>query len=115
MRWRRCAGSRACQYGSSTGTSRRARKAGKVGPRAEASERPSGELLAYPSPVVTVLDLQVGLEQVEDRQIGGGLAIGGRATFQQEPALGTRRIGELVKEAGLPDSRLPNDCHHLAM
>src|SRR5215510_245085 len=39
VRWRRCAGSRACHAGSSTGTSRRARKAGRVGPRVGSSVR----------------------------------------------------------------------------
>ena len=44
-------------------------------------QQPPGELLAYPPPVVAVLELKVGLEQVDDRQIRGGLAIGGRAAF----------------------------------
>ena len=29
--------------------------------------------------VVAVLDLDIGLEQVDDREIGGGLAVGDRA------------------------------------
>ncbi len=54
-------------------------------------------------------------EQVADRQIRGGLAIGGRAALQQKPALGARRLGELTEEAGLPHPGLPDDRHHLAV
>ena len=78
-------------------------------------EQPPGELLAHAPPVVAVLELKVGLEQVDDRQIRGGLAIGGRAAFQQEPALGARRMGELVEEAGLAHPGFPDDRHHLAV
>jgi hypothetical protein len=78
-------------------------------------EQPRGELLAHPPPVVTILKLKVGLEQVDNRPIGDGLAIGGRAAFQPEPALGARRMGELVEEAGLPNRGFPDNCHHLAM
>src|SRR5262249_11433764 len=76
---------------------------------------PPGELLAYPPPVVAVLDLKVGLEQVDDRQIRRGLAIGGRAAFQEEPALGARRMGELVEETRLAHPRFSDDRHHLAV
>ena len=78
-------------------------------------EQPPGELLAYVPPVVAVLDLEIGLEQVDDGQIRGGLTIGGRAALQQEPALGARGMDELVDEAGLPHSGFPNDRHHLAV
>ena len=39
VRWRRCGGSRACQCGSSTGTSRSASTAGRVGPSPSSSVR----------------------------------------------------------------------------
>ena len=78
-------------------------------------EQPPGELLAHAPPVVAVLELKVGLEQVDDRQIRGSLAIGGRVAFQQEPALSARRMGELVEEAGLAHPGFADDCHHLAV
>ena len=78
-------------------------------------EQPPGELLAHAPPIVAVLDLKIGFEQVDDRQIRGGLAIGGRAALQQEPALRARRMRELVEEAGFPDPWLPDDRHHLAV
>jgi hypothetical protein len=40
-------------------------------------QQAAGELLTHAPPVVAVLKLKIGLEQVDDRQIGGGLAIGG--------------------------------------
>ena len=40
-------------------------------------EQPPGELLAHEPTVVAVLDPKIGLEQVDERQIRGGLAVGG--------------------------------------
>ena len=107
VRWRRCDGSRACQ-----GVLHRHLQEGQEGRQGRPEgrvqrEQPPGELLAHAPPVVAVLDLKVGFEQVDDRQIRGGLAIGGRAAFQQEPALRARRMGELVEEAGLAQSGSP--------
>jgi hypothetical protein len=78
-------------------------------------EQPPGKLLAYAPPVIVILKLKIGLEQVDDRQIRRGLAIGGRVALQEEPALRARRMGELVEEAGLPHPRFPNDRYHLAV
>ena len=78
-------------------------------------EQLAGELLADPRPVVPRLELKVGFEEVTDREIGGRLAIGDPVAFEQEPTLGPMGTEELVKEAGLPHPRLPDDRHELAV
>jgi hypothetical protein len=78
-------------------------------------EQPRSEFLAYPPYVVTVVELKVGLEQVGDRQIRSGLAVGGRAALQHEPPLGARGLGELMEEAGLAHPSVPDHRHHLPL
>ena len=75
----------------------------------------AGDFVADLPLFITVVNVEVALEQVDDRQIGGGLAIGGRRALQQEPALRARSLGELVEETGLADPRFPDDRHHLAV
>ena len=55
-------------------------------------EELAGHFLAHPSSVVTGLDADIGLEQIHDREIGGGLAVGHGATLQDEPALGAMGV-----------------------
>ena len=72
-------------------------------------------LLAHPSLVVTLLDLEVPLEQVDHRQIRGRFAHtrptrpGGRATRA------AMRVRHLPDEPGLPHARLPDEGHDLAV
>ena len=66
-------------------------------------------------PVVAVVDLEVGLEQVTHREVGGGLAVGDRTTFEHEPVVGVMRPDKLVGQAGLAYPGLPNHRHHLAV
>ena len=49
------------------------------------------------------------------RQIGGRLAVGDRAAFQHEPALGAMGADELVDQAGLAHPGLPHHRHDLAV
>ena len=72
-------------------------------------------LLADPAPVVAGLDLEVRLQQVAHRQVGRGLAVGDRAGFQDEPAVGPVGMGQLPEEAGLTDAGLADDGHDLAL
>ena len=51
-------------------------------------EEPAGNPLAPRARVVMDLDAEIGLEEVDDREIGGGLAIRDRAARQQEPPVG---------------------------
>ena len=66
-------------------------------------------------PLVAVVNLEVGLEQVAHGEVGGGLAVGDRAAFEHEPVVGVMGAGELVDQAGLAHPGLPNDRHDLAM
>ena len=45
--------------------------------------------------------MTVGFEQVTDRQVGRGLAVGYRTTLQYQPALGVVGVEELVDQARL--------------
>ena len=78
-------------------------------------EELAGELLADLAPVVAVVNLEVGLEQVAHGEVGRGLAVGDRAAFEHEPVVGVMGAGELVDQAGLAHPRLPNDRHDLAV
>src|SRR5439155_7398941 len=55
----------------------------------------AGELLADLAPVVAVVNLEVGLEQVTHREVSGGLAVGDRAAFEHEPVMGMMGADEL--------------------
>ena len=58
-----------------------------------------GDLGPDRAQVITVLDVTVGFEQVTDRQVGGGLAVGHGATLQPQPALRMVRLEKLVDQA----------------
>jgi hypothetical protein len=57
----------------------------------------------------------VHLEEVDDRQVAGGLAVGHGAGFQDEPVLGAVGTGELVDEAGLAHAGFPHEGDELAV
>ena len=75
----------------------------------------AGDLLANLPGVVAALDAEVGLEQVDDRQIGRRLAVGHRTAFQDQPALGSVGMGELVEQARLADTGLADHGDDLAV
>ena len=58
-----------------------------------------GDLGPHRPEVIAVLEVTVGFEQVADRQVGGGLAVGHGATLQHQPALRAVRVEELVDQA----------------
>ena len=70
-------------------------------------EELAGHLLANLAVGFAIVHLEVGLEEVDDRQVAGRLAVGHGAGFQDEPVLGAVGVGELVDEAGLPHAGLP--------
>src|SRR5215831_19245165 len=43
--------------------------------------------------VVAALKLEVAAKEIDDRQVGGRLAVGGRAGFKHAPAVDVRRVG----------------------
>ena len=63
--------------------------------------------------VIALLDLEVAPEQVADGEVGRGLAVGDRAAFELEPALGVMGPCKLVEEARFAHTRLTNDRHDL--
>ena len=63
---------------------------------------------------LAVVHVEVGLEEIDDRQVAGRLAVGHRARLQNEPVLGAVGVGELVDEAGLPHAGLPHNGDELA-
>ena len=69
---------------------------------------------AHAAGVIAVVDLAIGFEQRDDRQIPGGFAIGDGMALQEAPPLGAMRAGALIHQARLADSGLPHQRHHLS-
>ena len=65
--------------------------------------------------VIAVLDATVGFEQVADRQVGGGFAVGDRAALQPQPALRVVGVEELVDQARFAHAGLAEERHHLPL
>ena len=75
----------------------------------------AGEFLRDLPRVVAGLDLEVRPEEVDDRQIGRGLAVGGRAGFEDEPAVRAMGMDELPEQPGLAHAGLAHHSHDLAV
>ena len=63
--------------------------------------------LADASGLVAGLDLAIGLEEVDDRQVGRGLAVRDRAALEQEPAVRAVGVDELPESRDLPTPGSP--------
>src|SRR5439155_11512556 len=72
-------------------------------------------LVADLAEVVTILDLEVTLKEVDHSQVARRRAVRDRGALEGEQALQTMRVGELIDEARLADPRLADDCSHLAV
>src|SRR5262249_26489910 len=100
VRRRRWAGSSVCHTASSTGTSssgknrRQRRFEGFVQGKEFARY-----LLANFSVVVAILNFEVVLEEIDDRQITCRLAIGDRGALKDQPIFKSMRVGKFVDEA----------------
>ena len=57
----------------------------------------------------------VALEQIDDREIGGRLAVGHRSALQDQPVLGAVGVHHLVHQARLAHAGLPDARHDLAV
>src|SRR5215472_18180780 len=64
--------------------------------------------------VVVLLDLEVGAEHPQDRQIRGRLAVRYAVAFEPRHALALQGFAQFVQQARLPHPRLPHDTHYLA-
>src|SRR5215813_7145697 len=115
VRWRRCDGSRACQDGSSTGTSRSVSTAGRIGPRLSSSVPSVSRTLARIVCGSSRVQLEVSLEQVENREVRGIFSVGDRAAFEDQPVVGALRLRQLIAQAGFADTRLSDDAYYLPM
>src|SRR5207244_12869267 len=65
--------------------------------------------------VVSLLDVAVALEQVNDREVGRSLAIRHRGALQHQPPRCVMGMDELIDQARLSHARLADHGHHLAM
>src|SRR5262249_12634251 len=81
--------------------------------RVQALNAPT-ELLLDLQRIVILLDLEICPEHLQDRQVGGRLAVCHTVTFEPGHAVPFQGPVELVQEARLPHPRLPHDAHHLA-
>src|SRR5439155_11825960 len=64
----------------------------------------ASDLGADGADVITLLDVAVALEQVDDREVRCRLAIGHRGTLQHPPALRVVGVDALIEQARLPDT-----------
>jgi len=64
---------------------------------------------------ITIVDLAVLLQQVDDGEVRRGLAIGHRGALQHPPALRAVRVDYLIDQARLPHACLPHQGDHLAL
>ena len=78
-------------------------------------EQMSGGLGAYRADVVTLVDTEIGLQEIDDRKIAGGPAIGGSAGLEDPAPRDTVGASQLVEEAGLAHARLAHDGRDLAV
>ena len=77
-------------------------------------QQPGGETLAAGSrPVVALVELEVVAQEVDQREIGGGLAVRDRAGGEDLPAVERLRVRELPVEARLPDAGLADHADDL--
>src|SRR5712691_5924317 len=81
--------------------------------RAVERQERAAHIIANVAALVPVLDLEVRSEEVNDRQIAGRLPVRDGPAFENMPALCEVRVDELVKEAGLSDTRLADARHRL--
>src|SRR5262249_34487158 len=65
--------------------------------------------------VITLLDVAIALEHVDDWEVGRRFAVGYRGTLQHQPALSRVAMDEFVGKSRLPKPRLAHHGHHLAM
>src|SRR5262249_37064324 len=64
---------------------------------------------------VSLPDLEIALEQIDDWQVARRLAIRDRRSLEDQPVLYPMRVGELVGQPRFADSRLAHYGHDLAV
>src|SRR6266849_2094497 len=76
-------------------------------------EQLAGDLLTDASPIIALFDLEVDVEQVDDRELGCGLAARHRRGLEGEPVFGPMRMDKLSEQSSLPPLWLPCRRGHL--
>src|SRR5438876_2708917 len=61
-------------------------------------EQMSGNLGAYRAGVITLVDAEIGLQEIDDGEIAGGPAIGDSAGLENPTPVDTMGVGQLVEE-----------------
>src|SRR5215471_2028207 len=59
--------------------------------------------------------MAVSPEEVEHREVGRGLTVGDRRTFEHQPPLGAVGVRKLIDQARFPNSGLSYQRHELSM
>ena len=77
--------------------------------RAVQAQHAAQHLGAHLPVVVPIADLEVALEQVDHRQVAGGLAVGHGGGVQDQPVLHPVGVGELVDQPRLAHAGLADD------
>ena len=78
-------------------------------------EELAGDLLPDLAVGLAVVHVEVGLEEIDDGQVAGRLAVGHGARLQDEPVLGAVGVGELVEQARLAHPGLADGRHELTV
>jgi hypothetical protein len=63
--------------------------------------------------LIARIQLEVDLKQVDDREVRGRLAVGNRAAFEDEPAVGALHLRQLIAQTGFADAGLPDEADDL--
>ena len=72
------------------------------------------DLVPHPRFVIAGMDVEIAGQEVDQRQIRGGLAIGHRPRLQYQPSLHRRGMDELEEDTGLADAGLAHEGDDLA-
>src|SRR5262249_4558126 len=62
---------------------------------------------------VACVQLEVDLEQVDDREVRGRFAVSDRTAFEDEPAVRALCLAQFIAQAGFADARLPHEADDL--
>ena len=65
--------------------------------------------------VLAFLHVAIAPQQVEDREVRGGLAVGHRSAVEHQPALGVSGLDKLVHQPRLPHAGLAHHRYHLTV
>src|SRR4029450_2921551 len=78
-------------------------------------EQLAGNLLTDASRIIALFDLEVDVEQIDEREISCGLPVRHGRSPGGEPALGPMGMDKLVVQSSFPHPWLPYHGHHLTM